>query len=315
MDIVTPVRVLLIFCSLVFTSFGVNAKCYANQGGAVSQTFTITTSNVIAQRDAPVGTVIGDFWDSGSGIIESCDSEQPSGYYTEMVLFPTKSSIEFVYNTNVEGVGLQLGNSLHFTNPASFYGVSGGSLYFGNHEMFIVKTGNIKSGIINGGLLARVYGNGDMVNGAVWQFPSTTVIQVACSITTPKMVFPLGTVPASEFGTNVGYTSTETNTQNLGLNCDAEANINVMLNGEQNPDVSDTSVLALTGQGGQGVASGLGVQLVYNGKPLGINSRIVMKRSEGGVEMLPITARYYQTKPAVTAGEASTSATLALTYQ
>lgn len=104
-------------------------------------------------------------------------------------------------------------------------------------------------------------------------------------------------------------------TQNLGLNCDSGANINAMLTGIQNPDLSDDSVLALSGQGSEGVASGVGVQLLYNGSPLRLNRNMVLKQTSGGQESLPITARYYQTQKSVSTGTANTSATLILTYQ
>lgn len=145
---------------------------------------------------------------------------------------------------------------------------------------------------------------------------NNTIIPVACSLTTPNLNFPIGDILASKFGTSVGtIPSGAQNTQNLGLNCDAGANINVTLQGAQNPDVSTTSVLALTGQGNADVAQGVGVQLLYNGSPLVLNNRIVLKQSSGGQETFPITARYYQTKTSVATGKANASATLDLTYQ
>lgn len=63
------------------------------------------------------------------------------------------------------------------------------------------------------------------------------------------------------------------------------------------------------------MAKGVGVQLLYNGSPFILNNRIVLKRSSGGQETFPLTARYYQTKTAVTTGKANASATLDLTYQ
>lgn len=88
-----------------------------------------------------------------------------------------------------------------------------------------------------------------------------------------------------------------------------------MLSGAQNPDVSDNTVLALTGQGSAGVAQGVGVQLVYNNTPLILGNNLVLKRTNGGQEMFPLTARYYQTNTTVTTGIANASATLSLTYQ
>lgn len=73
--------------------------------------------------------------------------------------------------------------------------------------------------------------------------------------------------------------------------------------------------MALTGQGNTGTAKGVGVQLLYNGTPLAMNSRLLLKQSAGGVETLPLTARYYQTLGTVQSGTANASATLNLTYQ
>lgn len=130
------------------------------------------------------------------------------------------------------------------------------------------------------------------------------------------MVFPIGDVQVASFGSQIGtVVDNAQNTQNLALNCGAGSNINISLNGIQNPDVSTTSVLALTGQGNADVAKGVGVQLLYNGTPLVLNNRIVLKQSAGGQETFPITARYYQTKTSVLPGKANTAATLDLTYQ
>ncbi|HDC4774722.1 TPA: fimbrial protein, partial [Enterobacter cloacae] len=56
-------------------------------------------------------------------------------------------------------------------------------------------------------------------------------------------------------------------------------------------------------------------QLLYNGSPLTLNSRLLLKQSAGGQETLPLTARYYQTLTSVESGSANASATLNLTYQ
>ncbi len=207
--------------------------------------------------------------------------------------------------------------SNYFEAPASFTSITGPiALNFVPRTITFVKTGGINSGTLNSGLLARIYGNGDNVTAVAFNITSTQIIQLSCSITTPILNFPIGDVLVSKFGTSVGtIPSGAENTQNLGLNCDAGANINVTLHGTQNPDVSTASVLALTGQGSADVASGVGVQLLYNSTPLELNNRIVLKQSASGQETFPLTARYYQTKTAVTPGKANTTATLDLTYQ
>lgn len=67
--------------------------------------------------------------------------------------------------------------------------------------------------------------------------------------------------------------------------------------------------------GNAGTAKGVGVQLLYNGSPLVMNGRLLLKQSAGGQETLPLTARYYQTLTTVESGSANASATLTITYQ
>lgn len=206
---------------------------------------------------------------------------------------------------------------VYFESPAYFFSNTiNQALSIASRTVTFVKTGAITSGVVSSGMLARVYGDGDGITAASFNFTGPTITQVACSISTPNLTFPIGDVLVSKFGSTVGtIPAGGQNTQNLGLSCDYYANINVTLSGTQNPDVGTTSVLALTNQGDADVAKGVGVQILYNSTVLSRNSRIVLKRSSGGQEMLPITARYYQTKSSVTTGKANATATLNLTYQ
>ena len=306
---------------LSVTSFYVNAGC--------SVTFTLRKSiqfgAVIVQRDTPVGTTIASVSSPGTNSkIGYCTAS--GGYeYDQMVyLGGSSAGIYQVYSTNIPGVGIQ-GNwdGYTYSNPANFSNIPPKStdawLPDGGSQNFqLIKTGNITSGSLSSGIVAKTYydATGPSVSGVEINLINSSVTQVACSITTPNLTFPIGNVLASTFGTSVGTVpAAAKNTQNLGLNCDANANINVTLTGTQNPDVSTTSVLALTGQGSAGVAKGVGVQILYNSSPLVLNNRIVLKQSNGGQETFPLTARYYQTKTAVTTGTANSSATLNLTYQ
>ncbi|MEG5632735.1 fimbrial protein [Enterobacter bugandensis] len=303
--------------SLMIISQGANAACYVNQGGP--KTYTLTQSALTVQRDAPVGTVIGTIVATGpSGAYLSC-SGSGHGYYA-VSKFNTPSSIGSVYNTNIPGVGVkvQLSNSsLYFENPALVRNYANATVYIDGYlpQVSFIKTGNVISGIVSSGTVGVTTDDGGVAALTV-NLSGNSITQLACSITTPNLTFSIGNILASSFGASVGTIPPGAqNTQNLGLNCDAGANINVSLQGTQNPDVSTTSVLALSGQGNADVAKGVGVQFLYNGAPLVLNNRIVLKRSAGGQETFPITARYYQTKTAVTTGKANASATLDITYQ
>lgn len=289
------------------------------------QTSTAASGEILVQRDAPIGAVLY----SGSTTVTP---EYASGCtwpvqlkFTMLYQGGVLSSYgQHVYKTNVEGIGVVFNSggtsTTFFDNPANviqFTGTNDALVWYGGTVQYI-KTGPVKSGVLAAGDLAMLslWGyDGKYYDLVYYKINSAVITSVACAITTPSLTFPMGTIPTGEFGSKIGYTSTEKNTQNLGLNCDAGANINVELNGTQNPDVTNQTVLALNGQGTSGVSSGLGVQLLYNGAPLQINTRMVLKKSSGGQDLLPIVARYYQTKTVVTPGDASTSATLTLTYQ
>lgn len=190
--------------------------------------------------------------------------------------------------------------------------------WFGG-KVELVVTGPVTSGALTPGVIGTVAlqgSDGVYHDGLTVQLTDGTINALACTITTAQLTFTIGDIPASSFGSVIGTTpSGAKNTQNLGLTCSAGTNISVSLSGMQNPDSANTSVMALTGQGNAGTAKGVGVQLLYNGSPLVMNGRLLLKQSAGGQETLPLTARYYQTLTTVESGSANASATLTITYQ
>ncbi|WMY75330.1 fimbrial protein [Buttiauxella selenatireducens] len=303
---------------LTVTSFYSEASCVVNQ----TVRKTIQFSSIVVQRDTAIGSTIATVTSYPSNIQTGGCSNGGYEYEKMMYLGGVSSVIPKVYNTNILGVGIQGnfdGATWTFLNPPNpvYIGSTTGTYDGGTGQNFqLIKTGNIVSGSLSSGLAAIVYYDGNSTNAVEISLATSTVTQVACAITTPNLTFWIGNILTSTFGTSVGTTPAgASNTQNLGLNCDPQANINVSLSGTQNPDVPTTSVLALTGQGGANVAKGVGVQILYNNSPLALNSRIVLKTSSGGQETFPLTARYYQTKTTVTTGTANASATLNITYQ
>ncbi|HKM95724.1 MAG TPA: fimbrial protein [Buttiauxella sp.] len=313
-------KYLFVFIALLISGY-VSAACVT----ATNDISTISPGNMIVQRDAPVGTIIGSFRTvQVQAIIALC---YPSG--TRHAYFDYMGAVAIspgLYQTNIPGVGIYQENAdTHvrtFTSTSTtitmgtpgFNGVI--NIWPGaDSNIVFVKTGNITSGFLQPGMISHQVVADD--GGTMREIDLTggSVTQVACSIKTPNLVFPLGDVPVSTFGNTIGFIPDVSTTQNLGLDCDAGANINVSLNGTQNPDSSDASVLALNNQGGSDVASGVGIQLLYNDAPLALNNTIVLKNSPGGVETFPLKARFIQTQTTVTAGDASTNATLQLTYQ
>lgn len=305
-------RALLILLLWV-TSFHAFAECTFLDGQG-TQTQSFTPGNVVVQRDAPVGSVIYSSSTATGQALLKCETDTNTNYYTMTYLGGVTTSIAHAYATNIPGVAIQVDTGWgYLDNPASTDNTLAGSVNLPPLKYKLYKTGDIQSGQLSTGQIGTwtVSGITPMIVNMIGGYIS----QVACAITTPKLTFPIGDVSKVDFGTSAGFTPDKTSVKTLGLDCDKSANINVTLNAQQNRDVSDPSVLALTNQGGVNVAQGVGVQLLYDGKPLIINSRLTLKQADGGKEMFPITARYYQTRNSVTVGEANASATLTLTYQ
>jgi len=313
------IQAILLLCLLTGWNNSVRAGTCTTITPQIS-TRSVGTINV--QRDAPVGTVIFSGAASSTGsYLTGCSNPLMLGFSMRYNNATLSSYGNHVYNTNISGIGIRFSSNNYFENPANTFSYNAQTSYvdwFGG-KIELVVTGPVSSGALTPGVIGVVtlQGNdGIYRDGLTTQLTSGTINALACSITTPQLTFPIGDISASAFGTTIGTTPTGAqNTQNLGLTCTPGTNINVSLSGIQNPDSANTSVMALTGQGTAGTAKGVGVQLLYNGTPLVLNSRLLLKQSSGGQETLPLTARYYQTLTSVESGAANASATLNLTYQ
>ncbi|KNC91903.1 fimbrial protein [Trabulsiella odontotermitis] len=278
---------------------------------------TVGFGTVNVQRDTPTGTTIATTVAPGYAQVKTISEsgEVCPGNYSMVYLSGTESSIGGVFKTNLVGVGIKVsGMPGDFTLPVY---QNSGYYNLGYYVVSLVKTGDITPGLLTPGLIAQAwFGSPGNYFTQISLDANSQVNVLSCSLSSQVINFDLGTLSAAEFSNVAGFSPAHTDTQNLGLNCNPGANINVELKGTENPDAAgNRSVLALTGQGGDNVAGGVGVQLLYNNTPLQLNNRLLLKQSSGGQEIFPLTARYYQTGPVVTAGEANATATLDITYQ
>ena len=301
---------LLLLAPLLVMAGKASAVC--DYGGTSLATLNIAAGNIVIQRDIPVGTTFATVVSPGTTAGFGCTTTWSYQWFP--MIFSVSANIsnaEPVWQTNIPGVGVSFGQQSPVAMGANRYGnwPNGRTLYF-------IKYGATGSGTLTTGIVmqGRVVSPTSMIGMNV-KLVSGTITTVACSITTPNLSFPIGNVLVNTFGSTVGFVNPTQNTQNLGLNCDIGANVNVTLSGTQNPDTTNQSVLALSNQGSAGVATGVGVQLVYGSTPLTLNSTLFLKTSTTAQTTLPLVARYYQTKTTVTTGDANASATLTLTYQ
>lgn len=273
---------------------------------------TVNLGTVIVQRDTPVGSILFSTYSTSiPQPVMGCDVPWASQWLPGIFSQPT--NLTDVFQTNIPGIGITFtGQSPTQRAAKSYNTIPNGKLISLIKTASVTGSGELTAGPVT---LGKIVSPEVITGTEVDLLPGSRIIVPGCIITTPTLSFPIGNVNQADFGNTVGFVHPNTNTQDLGLDCDAGVNINVKLNGLQNPDTSSTNVLALSNQGAADVASGLGVQLLYNGSPLTLNSNVVLKTTEGGQETFPIIARYIQTKTQVTVGSANAAATLQITYQ
>lgn len=251
----------------------------------IGSPYTVDYGNIIVQRDVPVGQAISNEIYGSLAHAYTCvttgNEGSSSGMKSAILPYVATYGARRVYQTNVPGVGISFGFYMNSKAGASTFsgtdyidrGNASMSSWSSNPGELVIhdyqpviqfwKIGDITSGSVTGQLASFVaftmqYLGGEQAPEIPVNAGAGSITQVACAVTTSNIVFELGDVLVTEFGSTVGLTPANAQkTQNLILDCDAGANINVMLSGAQNPDVSDNTVLALTGQGSAGVAQGL----------------------------------------------------------
>ncbi|HTV87244.1 MAG TPA: fimbrial protein [Dyella sp.] len=136
---------------------------------------------------------------------------------------------------------------------------------------------------------------------------SFVVPKPTCSVLTPNVTIPLGSISALSLP-SIGSVA-GSGTQNISLSCSESPAVAMSLSGTA---VSGyPNVLALTA--GPGTAQGVGAQLLYNNTPLTMDASVFLGTA-GSTLTVPIAARYYRTGN-LTAGTANATGRLNFTYQ
>jgi len=328
---------------LPFTIFAQEtlAACTVN-----TSSVTINAGVFTVQRDAAIGSPISGLITGSNNKLMTCSIPSNNGVAARLraITGISASTPSYdgngVFSTGLSGVGTVVGASgvtsytgstagpgsidrLHYilpdNNPQSIGGVGGtGSfnLTISVQNLFqLIKTDSTtSSGVINI-KIAEMFSIGQTGFTTIPVYLTATVNVLACSVSTPNVNVSLPTVNSGSF-TGVGNTLGDTSFT-VGLQCDAGAKVNTTMNFSQDSDTTDQSVAAVTGKGSAGVASGVGIQLLYGSTPLKNNTLTLLKTSSGGLELPAgaFSARYFQTKSTVQAGTANTTATMTLTYQ
>ncbi|MCF2475926.1 fimbrial protein [Citrobacter braakii] len=311
---------------LICSSFPALATCEFEKEMGVMAWDNINIGTIYVPHNTPIGQKIGTI-NLPAPFTGSWLSCQQGGVLISVSMFRDAiSGFPHIYSTGIPGVGIKVYYTAYtqdtFDNPPRTGTTGPGAIpvipvYSSGLDegvtIELYKTGPITSKNIDSGLyFQKTYGDLEVVRGSI---VAGQVIQLACSLNSSTITVPLPDALGSAF-TGRGTTKGDT-AFTINLNCDAGTRINASLSGTQSAETSNDSILALSGAGTSGVASGIGIQLLYDNTPLKLNNNILLKTSAGGQEFPPgaFTARYFQTKDNVTAGSANATATLNITYQ
>lgn len=308
-------KIILLIFVILFSNV-VNATCRFAEG-----TFTQASASlgdVAVDRDTPVGTVLKTVTVNFPYVGVQCDGGTEGRF--EVKTFTTPSALDKVFDTNIPGIGIR--ESVYYgTAPFETYSPNSTYMRIEWVKIELVKTSasSVAGYLTQGTIFDWSVGEGQ---GAPATQPVVNIKLASgyisinpCVLESRNLSFAIGNVPAEQFR-QIGTVSNETVKADLSLSCDKNINVDVTLNGVQNSETSDASVLTLANPGSEGVAKGIGVQLLYNGAPLKLNERLEMEATQSnGVVTYPITARYIQTQDKIEAGKANAAATLNVTYQ
>jgi type 1 fimbria pilin len=222
-----------------------------------------------------------------------------------------------VYETGIQGVGVRVKIwGRYAVNPLplpiwTLY--ENDNVMSGPITLELIKTGPVSGGIMPNGVLIRENlgaGYGSPLSPSI----TNTIVQSStCSVSTKNIQVKLDDVIAAEME-NVGSTYNPKNFT-VGLNCDLGARVSATLTGTKNTDTNADGVLKISNAGSNGVADGVGIQILYNNVPMPLNKLLSLKTFTNEIENIPFTAQYYQTKSTVTMGSVNATATLDITYQ
>lgn len=325
----------------------------ADTGCTPSPTVFASIPDLVIPKDKPIGSFLGSRETGNVTIYSNCVGTFLKGYTKSIAIkgyaySGQKISGKRIYTTNIPGIGYTLGAIItNVTNHSCNYSSADGYVYAGEHEsteaggedlsIVCVTNNTAYSSRVSGGYKIEFYKIGDIQSDTMlaqqvgagafrydgyggWDLespvyiPAFNVTVLGCTVETKSLDFPMKDVFLSEFS-GVGSVSSSTVTRQLELNCEDSVNVHLKLEGIASKDVANNTVLALTNEGDNDVASGIGVQLLYNDMPLKVNHDMLLNKTAAGQTPFPLTARYYQTKAKMKEGRADAAAILTISYQ
>ncbi|MBV7559735.1 fimbrial protein [Enterobacter sp. ENT02] len=251
----------------------------------------------------------------------SCNWQAGEGLYYAVGIrgFTSQSSIANVYRTNVPGVGIRITNGLangYLNSPDQSFSVTTSDYAVLDKNPVVVsliKIGDISSGSLNSLTIGAAYGDRTPQNNnyTVYLSSSANITSVGCTLFTTSTSITIGNISKSVFTTQGINSSTASN--RISISCAPATKVYLSTSGSYN--IYNRSYYGLNGQGQDGVAQGIGVEVCFDTKCISPNASGILINTPTGT--IPIYARYKQltSSDRVTPGKANASLSVTFTYQ
>ncbi|EOC1299822.1 fimbrial protein [Cronobacter dublinensis] len=293
--------------------------------------YSISVSSIAVSSTLPVGSAIPGS-DETVNINGSCPNDAAGSviiacYYgsgSEVAGMPG------VYETGVEGIGISLvndkgqrviggGTACDTRNtPLGYLSTDGKNTFNFNVTLALVKTATT----IGSGSLQQsqtTFGLGVYQHSAIGQpnhiaySGNITYKAVTCSVDPKSLYITLGNLPASTFkgiGSGSGFYNFS-----VDVTCNDRVTVGVKVSSANGYASTQPSVIKLTPE--QGIASGIGVQILTNGQNTDFDHYVSVGEVSAANTTLriPFAIQYYQTDSTVTPGAADSIATITVAYR
>lgn len=320
-----------LFCFALLTACWVDpvwSDCTINSG-ITAQSINMDVGQVIVRPDTVIGQVLAKkvFSIREVNRIASCTG----GGHTrgEMLQGQPSGTVSNTYTTNVPGIGVRLarrfdGRDTFYPHTLSYTGNTTLYLAPGYFTVEVIKIGpETGSGSLAAGLYTTYYPDGSGPSRPMLTTHLTanaiTIVSSACFVDagSRNIAVNFDSMYRGRF-TGVGSTH-QTREFDVQLTCSGPSAGRdvVKLSFDYTPDPANVpGVIRL--DGGAGSASGVGIQLLTaNGEPIRQQQPLTVATLDTPdlrTVTVPLQARYYQTAPAVQAGDTQARATFTIEY-
>lgn len=324
-------------CAAGCAGLAVSLPAQAQQQCTITGTTTISFGTVTVPRDTAVGTAIGPLRSSTVSVNCPANPGSPnSGWYLQYYPKLYGSPVAGVWNTGLAGIGIRVIDVTYNNRQLSNVNAGGwddfapaitnGAPFTGNFTFTyqLIKTAARVSsgGPINIPTLLALVSHNIPANvtspeQVTISVNNTSIVVASCTVTTPSVGVTLPTVRASELSP-VGTTAGNTRF-NIGLSCQAGANVYVTLTDATNTSNTTSNLTLAAGSTASGVKlrvlNSSGSPVSYgpdSAAPGTVNQWLV--GASANTTLIPLTAQYFSTGP-VTPGTVKGLATFTMSYQ